>query len=241
METAERPAPAHSRRSLLQRGAPSARALEICKALEHEYGSADLGNRTDPIEELIYIGLTRQTHQQNARRSWQAVVDAGGPEAILRMPERQLQRLLEPSGFSWQKATWIKRSLETVADRFGQLSLDAAKDWEDDSLVTFLRSLPGISIKSAKCIMMYSMGRQVLPVDVHLRRIATRVGLVSEGLTEKAIHQLLEGQIAPEHRHAFHVNAVWHGRKVCTAQNPKCDQCTIRQWCDFGRATKVGV
>jgi len=208
-------------------------ALRISKALEREYETADLGNRTDPIEELVYIALTRQTHQKNALRSWQAITDAGGLAAILDMSERQLQHLLGPAGLSKQKARWIKGSLTAVAHRFGELSLSATRDWADEALEAFLRSLPGISIKSAKCIMMYSMGRRVLPVDVHVRRVATRLGLVEKGLSEKAIHSALERQIAPEDRHAFHVNSVWHGRKVCVARNPKCHQCVIQQLCAF--------
>ena len=83
--------------------------------------------------------------------------------------------------------------------------------------------------------MMYSMGRQVLPVDVHVRRIATRLGLVQECLSEKAIHLALESQVGPESRHGFQVNAVWHGRKICSAHAPRCNQCVVREFCAFGR------
>lgn len=222
------------------RSALHARVIGIVRALEEEYRGADLGNRTDPIEELVYIALTRQTHPKNALHSWQTILDAGGPAALLDLSEREFQRLLGPGGLSRQKAKWIKASLSAVACRFGELSLDSTREWTDDAVEAFLRSLPGISTKSAKCIMMYSMGRQVLPVDVHVRRIATRLGLVQEGLSEKAIHQALESQVAPEDRHGFHVNAVWHGRKICVARAPKCNQCVIREFCAFGHRWRNG-
>lgn len=99
--------------------------LEVIKALESEHHQADLGNRINPIEELVYIALTRQTHQKNALQSWQAIADAGGVAAILEMSERQLQHLLRPAGLSKQKARWIKGSLSAIVHRFGELSLSA--------------------------------------------------------------------------------------------------------------------
>lgn len=232
---AERYALAQGPRMPVRRDAPHAFIVGIVRALEEEYRGADLGNRTNPIEELVYIALTRQTHPKNALRSWQMISDAGGPAALLDMSEKQLQGLLGPGGLSRQKAKWTKASLSAVVSRFGELSLDATREWTDDVVEAFLRSLPGVNTKSAKCIMMYSMGREVLPVDVHLRRIATRLGLVQEGLSEKAIHLALESQVAPQDRRSFHVNAVWHGRKICVARAPKCNHCVIRQFCTFGR------
>ena len=237
---AERYAVMQGPRMPVQRDAPHARIVGIAQALEEEHRGADLGNRANPIEELVYIALTRQTHSKNALQSWQTISDAGGPAAILDMSEKQLQGLLEPGGLSRQKAKWIRASLSAVVRQFGELSLDAIGEWTDDAVETFLRSLPGVSTKSAKCIMMYSMSRQVLPVDVHVRRIATRLGLVQEGLSEKAIHLALERQVAPEDRRGFHVNAVWHGRKICVAQAPKCNHCVIRQFCAFGRHGRNG-
>ena len=84
------------------------------------------------------------------------------------------------------------------------------------------------------------MGRQVPPVDVHVRRIATRLGLVQGCLSEKEIHLALESEVAPEYRHGFHVNAVWHGRKICAARASKCNQCVIREFCAFGRWGRNG-
>lgn len=210
-------------------------AVTIANLLNAEHLQRDLGNKPDPIDELVYISLTRQTHRQNAVRSWEAVVATGGPRALLGMPLRRLTRLLRPSGFASQKARWIKQSLHKIVKTMGELSLKAAEAWDNQRLEGFLRSLPGISIKSAKCIMMYSMGYQVLPVDVHLRRLVTRVGLVRTGLSERLIHRELERIVPPNLRHGLHVNAIWHGRTICTALEPRCHECVIRGHCKTGR------
>ncbi len=209
--------------------------VTIANLLNAEYQGRDLGNKPDPIDELVYISLTRQTHRQNAVRSWEAVVTTGGPRALLDIPLRRLTRLLRPSGFASQKARWIKQSLRKIVKTMGELSLKAAEAWDNQRLERFLRSLPGISIKSAKCIMMYSMGRQVLPVDVHLRRLVTRIGLVPAGLSERLIHTELERIVPLDLRYGLHVNAIWHGRAICTAFDPRCHECVLRAHCRTGR------
>lgn len=216
-------------------GPPDAAGVaKVVTALEAAHGTADLGNRTCPIEELVWIPLTRQTHRQNSLRSWQRISDLGGPAALLMIPEANLAALIKDAGFSRQKARWIKRSLEMVVERFGMLSLDGTAGWTDEEVERFLTALPGIAVKSARCVMMYSLGRQVLPVDTHLRRLAERLGWVDEGLTEKRIHEQLEAIVSPELRQNLHVNAIWHGRSVCRALNPRCEECVLRSSCNYG-------
>lgn len=227
-----------------QRRLIRSRVASLVQALHREYGEADLGNLEDPIDELVYISLTRQTHWQNASRSWRAVAGVGGARQLLGLEESRLARLLQPGGFARQKARWIKQSLEIIRDTMGELSLARAEAWSNEELERFLCSLPGISIKSAKCIMLYSMGRQVFPVDTHVRRVATRFGLVREGLSESRIHDALESIVPRRDHRSLHVNAIWHGRRVCRAQNPYCSQCVVRTFCAFansGKPTATGA
>jgi len=202
--------------------------------LAAENGSRDLGNKADPMEELVFIPLTRQTHQQNSLRSWQAIEALGGPAALLGMSEERLVELLRDGGFSRQKARWIKQSLALIVERFGRLSLEATASWSDEEVERFLTSLPGIKVKSAKCVMMYSLGREVLPVDTHLRRLVERLGWVEAGLSEKRIHKTLETIVPSELRHSLHVNAIWHGRSVCRALKPRCEACVVHRDCAYG-------
>lgn len=208
----------------------------LSSLLHQAYEEADLGNLPDPVDELVYIGLSRQTHAKNAAQSWDAVAGLGGYRKIVDMDGAELAEALRPGGLSNQKARWIQDSLRRIRDEFGQLSLDDARGWSDSDLEAFLCSLPGISIKSAKCIMLYSMHRNVLPVDTHVRRIAERIGLVDTGLSEKEIHVQLEALIAPKYRRSFHINSVWHGRIVCKALGPSCDTCQLAAYCGFGQS-----
>jgi hypothetical protein len=62
--------------------------MAVSHALSEQYDERSLGNKSDPVEELVYISLTRQTHRRNADRSWQAIVGVGGPKALLSSKRR---------------------------------------------------------------------------------------------------------------------------------------------------------
>lgn len=204
---------------------------EVCELLSARYGERDLGNHSDPIDELVFICLTRQTHQKNAARSWAELQRLGGPQAFLDTPEEELVAALQPSGLASQKVAWLRTSLEAIRHSFGALTLEPLRGWDNDAVERYLTGLQGVSIKTAKCVMMYSLDRQVLPVDTHVRRIAERLGWVRPRLTEARIHGELEALVPAHLRFAFHVNAIWHGRQVCTAVARDCGACFLQEQC----------
>src|SRR5262249_29404408 len=111
----------------------------------------------------------------------------------------------------------------------------------------FLCSLPEISRKSAYCIMMYSFGRKVFPVDTHVGRTLARLGPYRElglsllGLDHKKLQAELAGLVPPNLRYSLHVNLVAHGREICRAVRPLCDQCEVRNLCSTYRKRQVQI
>ena len=206
--------------------------------MAREYGKPDLGNMADPLDELVYIALTRQTHEKNATRTWDALTAAYPTwEMLLNAPEQEIAGVIADGGFSRQKARWIKQSLRLIKERSGSLSLDFLDDLDDVEAERFLCTLPGINVKSAKCVLMYALERDVLPVDTHVRRVSERLGLLEHGVTSKRAHERLEAVVPAEHRFAYHVGAVMHGRWVCTAARPRCGACVLRRSCDYYKAS----
>ncbi len=205
--------------------------------LAREHGAPDLGNKADPLDELIYIALTRQTHEKNALRTWEALVTAYPTwEMLLNASEAEVAGVIADGGFSRQKARWIQQSLRLIKERSGTLSLDFLEDLADREAEQFLCSLPGINTKSAKCVLMYSLERDVLPVDTHVRRVSERLGLLQAGVTSKRAHEQLEAAVPPRWRFAYHVGAVVHGRQVCTVVRPRCGKCVLRDSCNYYEA-----
>ncbi|MEZ4294649.1 MAG: DNA (cytosine-5-)-methyltransferase [Polyangiaceae bacterium] len=99
--------------------------------------------------------------------------------------------------------------------------------------------------KSAYCVMMYSFGRQVFPVDAHVGRVMSRLdlyrdlGLSLEGMGHKQLQVVLADLAPPSLRHSLHVNLLVHGREICRAQKPLCGECDLRGFCGYYRRGEV--
>jgi endonuclease III len=178
--------------------------------------------------------LSQMTTHPSFNRVYKRVKEKSGSwDDYLQVPISELEALIKDAGLSNQKGPRIKAILERVNRDFGCVSLDALYQMSDVEVEGYLTSLPGVGTKTAKCVMMYSLGRQVLPVDTHVARVARRLGLVSGNVSSSRVHDALEEVINPEDRYAFHVNAVSHGREVCLALHPRCSCCPLNDLCPF--------
>jgi len=103
-----------------------------------------------------------------------------------------------------------------------------------------LLSLPGVGRKTARCILMYSLGREVFPVDTHCWRVAIRLGWIAPSCSNGRCYpkdmDALQEKIPPELRYTLHVNMVSLGREICTMRQPKCPDCPLTHLCP-----KIGV
>ncbi|MFZ0927027.1 MAG: hypothetical protein WAN11_00390 [Syntrophobacteraceae bacterium] len=204
----------------------------ICSLFSQQYPDLDLGNQKDPLDEYLYIVLSLRTHQKGLDcaferlksrfSSWQDAQEAG-PEEI--------EKAIRPAGLSVQKSKNIAAALDLIGTEFGEISLNALKKIPAIQVEDFLLRLPGVGLKTAKCIMLFSLGFQVLPVDTHVAKIAIRIGWASKGWSSRKLHDALESIIPPHLRHQFHVYCIQHGRKVCRNTSPHCDQCCVRELC----------
>lgn len=227
---------------------PSEDLIErIAELLEVTYRSADLGNFDDPLDETVFILLSRQTQDPVYRRvfadlrskypRWQDVSNA---------PEADLQEILRPSGLFKQRVEQLKGLLQVVdatneersVGPYGRperdLTLDFLNGMDDASAETFLESLPGIGEKSARCVLSYSLDRPAFAVDTHVRRIFLKLCL-SESKGRKVDHDPFQDAVPPKLRKQLHINLVHHGRAVCTRKEPACSDCVLISFCDEGR------
>ena len=207
----------------------------VCEALDREYGSPRHGNKNNPLDELVYIilsnrtqpGIVRAVYRRLRRRfpSWNLIdaLAAGDVGAILR-----------PAGLGKLKAGQIVGIVLRLKQIFGRATLAPLRQMSDEAAESFLKGLPGVSAKVAKCVLMYSLGRSVLPVDVHVHRVAARLGLRTKKRPDTS-QDLIEAAVPRPLRYGFHVNSVAHGRAVCQSGSPGCGRCCIRVYCALGR------
>lgn len=208
----------------------------IDQRLVDTYGTPDLGNKDDPLDELIFIILSQMTTHQSFNRVYDRLkACCESWEDVLTMPLRRLKATIKDAGLSNQKAPRIKAILKRIKADFGRLTLQVLFNLENEDAERYLTGLPGVGIKTAKCVLMYSLSRDVLPVDTHVWRVARRLGLVSEEVPYSKVHPTLEAVVPPERRYSFHVNAVLLGQQVCTAVDPNCPECPLQRMCPANR------
>jgi endonuclease III len=192
-----------------------------------------LGNRRDPVEELVYIVLTVMTRSQRsidaAMAELHAITD-GDLRQLHRADGVSLREALRPTGLVERRALMLGAISRELADDPGLLDrAGAAADLAE--AVGLLTSLPGVGIKTAKCILMYCYDRPVLPTDIHVLRVAKRLGLVSMHVPWLQAERSLEALVPPDLKYDVHVRFVWHGRLVCTSLRPSCGDCPVEPRC----------
>ena len=218
----------------LTRRRPSSRIVQrVCKILEANYGSPRLGNPQDPLDDLVYIVLSNRTAPKVAVANYKSVKERFPTwDHLLDSDPEVLRRLIEPGGLSAVKASQIRAAISKIAADFGSSTLNQLQSKSANESEKYLCSLPGVSKKVAKCILMYTLGAQVLPVDVHVYRITKRLGWATKNRADQC-HEQLEELIPPDRRYNLHVDCIVHGRTVCRTRQPLCDACCIRRYCEY--------
>lgn len=212
---------------------PTARRVwRIVDTLGRSYGSPHHNNKHDPLDELVFIILSQMTTGPSFNRVYDRLKAAYPSWARLAsMPNSKLKDLIQDAGLSNQKAPRLKQVVRRVMKDFGKPTLRPLKEMSDAEAERYLTSLPGVGVKTAKCVMMYSLGRAVLPIDTHVARVAARLGLLPPRTPRAAHHELLEQVVPPSARYSFHVNALAHGRALCLALRPRCSRCPLSPVC----------
>ena len=190
--------------------------------------------RLDAISELVLTILSQNTADVNSFRaftllrerypSWEAVLDA---------PTDELTDVIRPGGLAPTKAPRIQHVLaEVLADR-GSLDLSFLADLPLEEARDWLTALPGIGRKTAAIILLFTFGRPALPVDTHVYRVASRLGLLPPKTDVTRAHDLLEASLLPDEMYPFHVEMIKHGRDTCRAPRPICGLCPLTDICDY--------
>ena len=206
---------------------------EILDRLRAAYGPPAPRTRRPALDELVLTILSQNTSDVNCERAyarmrerfprWQDVRDA---------PEADLVDALRPGGLAVQKAPRIQAVLRGLdgldLEWLGTVPPAEAMDW--------LVALPGVGPKTASCVLLFSLGVPVMPVDTHIHRIAGRVGLIPAGTGAGAAHAILTEMTPPARMLEAHLLLITHGRTTCRARRPRCEECVLLDLCDYGRA-----
>ena len=194
-----------------------------------------------PIAELILTVLSQSTNDRNRDVAYLALRERFPTwEEVRDAPVDEIEEAIRPGGISKVKSARIKSILRAITDTApgGDLSLDWLPELCVPDAQRYLTSLPGVGRKTAACVLLFALGMRDVPVDTHVSRVGTRLGLFRPGAPFEEMHDEMLEVTPPGEELEFHLNLLRHGRRTCHARRPDCAGCALQKMCPS--AFKVG-
>jgi len=204
------------------------RLLEIVRLLKDAYPQAKIAlNFSTPLELLVATILSAQCTDERVNQVTASLFKKY--RTARDYAEADLQELAEdirPTGFFQQKAKYIKEAARLILEKFGG---EVPRTMEE------LLELPGVARKTANIVLANAYGVvEGIPVDTHVRRLASRLGFTQEKDPQKIEKDLMA--LLPREDWAVVPYVLQaHGRKVCKARKALCDQCVVAHLCPSNR------
>ena len=181
---------------------------------------------------LLQTILSQNTSDHNSHKAFATLIERfGNWHTIAEASISEIADSIKAGGLGQVKAVYIKDVLKSIRQERGQIELDFLKELPLEEARDWLLKLPGVGMKTASCVLLFSLGMPALPVDTHVFRVASRLGLISSGTSFEQAHILLQRMTEEKDIYRFHVLLIEHGRKVCKAQHPHCHQCILQKIC----------
>jgi endonuclease-3 len=194
-------------------------------AREHEDAAIALTFRS-PVELLVSVMLSAQTTDVNVNRVTATLFEKyRRPEDYLAVPQEELERDIFATGFYRQKARSLRGSMRMLLEEF---------DGEVPRTLTELVRLPGVARKTANVVASELGHAQGIVVDTHVRRLSQRLGLTKQDDPVKIERDLIKLVPRADWGRFPHL-LIWHGRRVCDARRPRCEDCVVNDLCPASR------
>lgn len=197
-----------------------------------------------PLDELVLTVLSQNTNDRNRDVAYTRLrARFPGWEAVAEAPVEEVEEAIRPGGISRVKSRRIQAMLGAIAadglargaEGAGALDLEPLATIPRDEAIEFLERLPGVGRKTAACVLLFSFDRPELPVDTHVYRVTSRLGLIRPKAPFEEAHDVLRALADPADMYELHVNLLRHGRRICAARNPRCGECPLLSLCPYGR------
>jgi len=187
----------------------------------------------DPLDLLIATILSQNTNDKNSFKAYKNLKKKYIKwEDVACLTQPSIEKLIRIAGLGNQKSAAIKNLLSGLIKSNGKISLNHIIKLNDEEILDELTSYNGIGIKTASCVLLFSLGRNVCPVDTHVHRTLNRIRLVNTTSPEKTFNEI-NGNLSEGIAHQFHTNLIRLGREICKAQNPSCSICPLQKKCAF--------
>ncbi|KUO64854.1 MAG: endonuclease III [Gracilibacter sp. BRH_c7a] len=209
------------------------KSSEILKLLAMAYPDAycELTYK-NPFELLIATILSAQATDQKVNQITSKLFPSyPTPADMLRLTPSQLEAKIKSIGLYRTKAHNILETCRILVEDY---------DGEVPKTLAELINLPGVGRKTANVVLANAFGVPAFPVDTHVLRVSNRLGL-AQGKNPFEVENTLTALIPSELWIDTHHQLIFHGRRVCSAKNPQCGQCLLREYCPSSKADPSSV
>ena len=193
----------------------------------------------DPLDGLVLIILSQATSDVNCGRAFDSLKEKFPTwQNVLAAPVEKVADAIRSGGLANQKAARIQEILRQMKAESGALDLGWMHDASAEECREYLGKFHGVGPKTIACVLVFFLNKPAFPVDTHVHRITKRLGWIRAQAGAEEAHRVLEAAVPDEIKLDLHVNFISHGRAICRAGGnggPRCDECTIRSDCAFGK------
>ena len=208
-------------------GPKKQRIKPVIERLAVEHADAAIALKFgSPLELLISVMLSAQTTDVNVNKVTETLfVKYREPEDYLAVPQEELERDIFATGFFRQKARSLRGTMQMLLEEF---------EGEVPRTLPELMRLPGVARKTANVVSSELGNPQGIVVDTHVRRLSQRLGFTKQEDPVK-IEQDLVKLVPRDDWPRFPHLMIWHGRRVCIARLPRCEDCVVNDLCPSSR------
>ena len=209
---------------------------KIYRRLGKRYG-VPVWRRSGPaIDSLIQTILSQNTNDRNSGEGFRRLKKAFPSwAAVEKAPWRSVAKAIRVSGLANIKSRRIKQVLKNLREERGNTSLEFLKKRDPQEAREYLLAIPGVGPKTAACVLVFSFGMPVFPVDTHIHRVCRRLGLTPDRISAEKAHDALQELVPQKWVYPLHMLIIRHGRETCHARNPKCHDCCLLPLCPTGK------
>jgi len=197
-------------------------------------------NKKDTIcEAVVSLMLSQNTSDRNSSRAWASLRKKFSTlDEIRNASVESIEEAIKKGGLAKRKSKMIKEFLNDVHSKYGETSLEFLYTKETEEIKKILLSFKGVGPKTCACMMLFTMDRPEFAVDTHVHRVSNRLGWVNTGSNREKTFEIMNKLVPDELKHDMHVLMIRHGRRTCSAQNPKCSACKLTNDCLYFASSK---
>jgi endonuclease III len=207
---------------------------KVNNLLIKRFGIPEKNKRTpDPVDLLIATILSQNTNDKNSYKAFRNLKDNfTNWDELEKLPASKIEKYIKVAGLGKQKSNAIKGFLKQIKKEKGKISLDYLSKKNNLEVIEELTGYNGVGVKTASCVLLFSMERNICPVDTHVHRTTNRIGLVNTKTPDKTF--LILNKNLPEGiAHQFHTNLIRLGREICKPAKPFCTVCPLIKICEY--------